>query len=85
VAVLSVVFYHANIPGFSGGFAGVDIFFVISGYLITGIVWHELQDGRFSLTNFYARRVKRIFPALFAMLAVCSIVLSTRRYRGGKG
>jgi peptidoglycan/LPS O-acetylase OafA/YrhL len=73
VAVLSVVFYHANIPGFSGGFAGVDIFFVISGYLITRIVWHELQEGRFSLTNFYARRVRRIFPALFAMLAVCSV------------
>ena len=73
VAVLSVVFYHANFPGFTGGFTGVDIFFVISGYLITGILWRELQDGRFSVADFYARRAKRIFPALFAMLAVCSI------------
>ncbi len=73
VAVLSVVFYHAGIPGFSGGFVGVDIFFVISGFLITGIVWSELQEGAFSLQDFYVRRIKRIFPALFAVLSVSSI------------
>jgi peptidoglycan/LPS O-acetylase OafA/YrhL len=73
VAVLVVVFYHAQVPGFSGGFMGVDIFFAISGFLITGIVWSELRDGTFSLQNFYVRRVKRIFPALFAVIAFSSV------------
>jgi peptidoglycan/LPS O-acetylase OafA/YrhL len=73
VAVLPVVFYHAGLPGFSGGFVGVDIFFVISGFLITGIVWSEMRTGTFSLQNFYIRRVKRIFPALFTVLFFCSI------------
>jgi peptidoglycan/LPS O-acetylase OafA/YrhL len=73
IAVLAVVFYHAGIPGFSGGFTGVDIFFVISGFLITGIVWSELRDGSFSLQEFYVRRIRRIFPALFALLIFCSI------------
>jgi peptidoglycan/LPS O-acetylase OafA/YrhL len=73
VAVLAVVFYHAGLPGFSGGFVGVDVFFVISGYLITQIVWSDLENGKFSLSGFYLRRVKRIFPALFAMLAACSV------------
>ncbi len=73
VAVLAVVFYHAGIPGFSGGFVGVDIFFVISGFLITGIVWSEIDDKEFSLQRFYIRRIKRIFPALFAVLIVTSI------------
>ncbi len=73
IAVLSVLFYHAGIPGFPGGFVGVDIFFVISGFLITGIVWSELQEGSFSLRDFYIRRMKRIFPALFALLLLSSI------------
>ncbi len=73
IAVLAVVFYHARLPGFSGGFVGVDVFFVISGFLITGIVWSELEGERFSLVGFYMRRVKRIFPALFAVLILCSI------------
>jgi peptidoglycan/LPS O-acetylase OafA/YrhL len=67
-AVLPVVLYHAGVPGVSGGFAGVDIFFVISGYLITQMIASDLQAGRFSLMNFYARRVRRIVPALLAML-----------------
>ena len=69
VAVLPVVFYHAGLPGFSGGFVGVDIFFVISGYLITSILARELDQGRFSLLAFYERRVRRIIPALVVMLA----------------
>jgi peptidoglycan/LPS O-acetylase OafA/YrhL len=73
VAVLAVVFYHAGLPGFSGGFVGVDVFFVISGFLITGIVWSEIEEKRFSLRNFYARRIRRIFPALFAVLFMTSI------------
>ncbi|MGO9460156.1 MAG: acyltransferase family protein [Rhodomicrobium sp.] len=73
VAVLSVVFYHAGLPGFPGGFVGVDVFFVISGYLITGIIWPALGDGSFSLQNFYVRRIKRIFPALYTVLLFCTI------------
>lgn len=70
LAVLPVVLYHAGIPGFSGGYVGVDIFFVISGFLITDIVAAEVRGGHFSLASFYERRIRRIFPALFAMLAV---------------
>jgi peptidoglycan/LPS O-acetylase OafA/YrhL len=70
VAVLSVAFYHARLPGFGGGFVGVDVFFVISGFLITQIVAREIERERFSLLGFYERRVRRIFPALFAMQLV---------------
>jgi peptidoglycan/LPS O-acetylase OafA/YrhL len=72
-AVLAVVFYHAEIPCFSGGFVGVDVFFVISGFLITRIVWSGIEDRQFSLQDFYVRRIKRIFPALFTVLLLCSI------------
>ena len=65
LAVLSVIFYHANIPFFNGGFVGVDVFFVISGYLITTIILNDLNDSNFSLASFYSRRIKRILPALF--------------------
>ena len=70
LAVLPVLFFHAGLPGFSGGYVGVDVFFVISGYLITQIIMRELDEGSFSILRFYERRVRRIFPALFAMLAV---------------
>ncbi len=68
LAVLAVLFYHAGFPAFSGGYVGVDVFFVISGYLITGIIWRELQAGQFSLARFYERRLRRIFPALYFVL-----------------
>lgn len=69
IAVLAVVVYH-GFPGvLPGGFAGVDIFFVISGYLIAGILLGEMERGEFSLVRFYERRVRRLFPALFVMLA----------------
>lgn len=74
IAVLSVILYHGAIPGFRGGFVGVDIFFVISGFLITGIVQGEIQRGTFSLRGFYERRVRRIFPALVLMLAATAAV-----------
>lgn len=75
IAVLAVVLYHFGVPGLSGGFAGVDVFFVISGYLIGGILWREqLERGRISLARFYIRRVKRLAPAFFAMAAVVSFV-----------
>lgn len=64
IAVLAVVLYHFTVPGFSGGFSGVDIFFVISGYLMTGIIVGRLSSARFSLTGFYLDRCRRIIPAL---------------------
>ncbi|MDI3563926.1 acyltransferase family protein [Bradyrhizobium sp. Arg816] len=74
VAVSLVVLFHAYPSAFPGGFIGVDIFFVISGYLITGIVARDLRLGRFSLIGFYARRARRIFPALLIVLAATLVV-----------
>jgi peptidoglycan/LPS O-acetylase OafA/YrhL len=73
VAVLLVILFHTGMGAFSGGFIGVDIFFVISGYLITGIIVRDLSRGSFSLGKFYERRARRILPALLAMLVLCSI------------
>ncbi|MBK8649923.1 MAG: acyltransferase [Gemmatimonadetes bacterium] len=64
VAVLAVVAYHTKAWVLPGGFVGVDVFFVISGFLISGIILQRLQKGTFSITDFYARRIRRIFPAL---------------------
>jgi peptidoglycan/LPS O-acetylase OafA/YrhL len=74
IAVTSVLFYHANSAWLPGGFIGVDIFFVISGYLISGIILGGIDRGTFSFGDFYARRVKRIFPALLLVLLTVSIV-----------
>ena len=71
VAVAPVMLFHAGVPGFSGGFVGVDIFFVISGYLITTILLAELQEDRFSLLKFYERRARRILPALVFVVLCC--------------
>ena len=68
LAILPVLLFHTRVPGFSGGFVGVDIFFVISGFLITGIIAREIDRGSFSLLRFYERRARRILPALFAMI-----------------
>lgn len=65
LAVLVVTLYHFDVTGFEGGYVGVDVFFVISGYLITGIILSELYSGNFTLRSFYQRRIRRIFPALF--------------------
>ncbi len=73
VAVLLVVFNHLKL-GWPGGFVGVDVFFVISGYLIGGVILSELRAGKFSIVNFYERRIRRIFPALFIMLLVTSVL-----------
>jgi peptidoglycan/LPS O-acetylase OafA/YrhL len=70
LAVIPVLFYHAGIPGFPGGFVGVDIFFVISGYLICGMIDDDIRKGSFSLSHFYKRRILRILPALFVMFLV---------------
>lgn len=74
IAVLSVFFYHLNPALLPGGFLGVDVFFVISGYLITAIIVRENRLGTFSFSHFYARRVKRIFPALFVVLVLSALV-----------
>ena len=71
VAILSVIGFHAFPGKFPGGFIGVDIFFVISGFLISTIVFSSLERDRFSFVEFYIRRIRRIFPALFAVLAAC--------------
>ncbi len=73
-AILSVLIFHLNPSWLYGGFIGVDVFFVISGYLITRIIIRENQQERFSFVNFYARRVKRIFPVLFFVLAVVAVI-----------
>ena len=64
LAVLPVIFYHADFHWFSGGYLGVDVFFVISGFLITRLILEELQTMSFSLSGFYERRARRILPAL---------------------
>lgn len=70
LAVVPVILFHAGFGLFSGGFLGVDVFFVISGYLITSIILNEKQAGTFSLVGFYTRRARRILPALYFMLSI---------------
>ena len=77
VAVLPVVFYHFQIAPFTGGFVGVDIFFVISGYLITSLIQHETANGALSLVRFYERRARRILPALFLMMLATTALAGT--------
>ena len=81
VAVLSVVVFHIEKNWLPGGFLGVDIFFVISGFLITMIIHREMSSGIFSFKKFYIRRIKRILPAFFTVLTVtliCGFLLFTK-------
>ena len=71
IAVLPVIFFHAGFKTFEGGFVGVDVFFVISGYLITTIILSDMNDGKFSIVTFYERRARRILPALFFVMLCC--------------
>ncbi|CAO6125211.1 COG1835 Predicted acyltransferases [Candidatus Pelagibacterales bacterium] len=71
LAILPVILFHAGFETFGGGFVGVDVFFVISGYLITTIILTELKQEKFSIINFYERRARRILPALFFLMLVC--------------
>ena len=73
ISVLGVLFFHVGIPGFSGGYVGVDVFFVISGYVITLRLAEDLKAGEFSILSFYERRIRRLFPALICVLAACWI------------
>ncbi len=85
VAVLAVLFFHAGYKLFSNGHLGVDVFFVISGFLITSIILRGVEAGRFSFVEFYTRRIRRIFPALIVILAFCFAAgwfeLWTREFR----
>lgn len=75
IAVLSVVLYHFGLPGIAGGFVGVDVFFVISGFLIGGILWDDIREtGRIRLARFYLRRIRRLAPAYFAMAGVTLVL-----------
>ncbi|MCK8935805.1 acyltransferase [Haemophilus influenzae] len=76
IAVISVIIYHLNENWLSGGFLGVDIFFVISGFLITGIIITEIQQNSFSFKQFYTRRIKRIYPAFITVMALVSLIAS---------
>lgn len=71
LAVVPVILFHGGFSGFDGGFVGVDVFFVISGFLITGILAEDLAQGRFSLITFYERRARRILPSLFLVVIAC--------------
>ena len=85
VAVLLVVLFHAFPEWVSGGFIGVDIFFVISGFLISTILFENLDRGSFSFIDFYSRRIRRIFPALITILiislAIGWCILVAREYK----
>jgi peptidoglycan/LPS O-acetylase OafA/YrhL len=74
IAVISVVLFHLFQSAIPGGYLGVDMFFVLSGYLITSIVWREVQQGRFSIARFYDRRIRRIMPALLTVLVVTTAI-----------
>lgn len=76
VSIIPVLLFHAGIAGFDGGFVGVDVFFVISGFLITALIAEEMRQERFSLVRFYERRIRRILPALLVMLLACTVVAS---------
>ncbi|MEL6418082.1 MAG: acyltransferase family protein [Pseudomonadota bacterium] len=73
LAVVPVILFHAGVPGFGGGFVGVDVFFVISGYLITTIILVAMQAQRFRLRDFYERRARRILPALFLVVTATGV------------
>src|SRR5688572_562603 len=85
LAIVPVLLFHLGVRGFSGGYVGVDVFFVISGYLISSIIYREIQAGRFSFGHFYERRARRLFPSLFiitlATLAGSFLLMLPEDYR----
>src|SRR5258706_10267258 len=74
LAILLVVFYHAKLGLFAAGYLGVDIFFVVSGYLITQIIQKDIERGAFSFAGFYFRRAKRLLPAAYVVFAVTALL-----------
>ncbi len=71
IAVLAVIFYHAWFEFCRGGFVGVDVFFALSGYLMTSIIMREIEKGEFTIMKFYERRIRRILPMLYTTIIVC--------------
>src|SRR5579871_5524922 len=82
VAVVPVVLFHLGFPWISGGYLGVDVFFVISGFLITTILVDDIDKDRFAVSAFWSRRIRRILPALAVMLAATLSVISLFSFRG---
>lgn len=74
IAIIPVILFHARVPGFGGGFLGVDVFFVISGYLITSLIGREIFDRSFTYLSFWERRARRLLPPMFLVVAVSSAV-----------
>lgn len=74
LAVFLVIFNHINLTWFAGGFIGVDVFFVISGFLITKVLYKDIDNHQFSLGRFYKKRIIRLAPALFTVFATVSVV-----------
>ncbi|WP_082890466.1 acyltransferase family protein [Halotalea alkalilenta] len=74
IAVVPVVLFHVGIMLFPGGFIGVDVFFVISGYLITKIIYGKITEGEFSISEFYRKRIDRLLPVLISVLLFCTII-----------
>src|SRR6478735_6571108 len=79
IAILPVIFFHLGYNWIKGGYFGVDVFFVISGFLITTVLTSKISDGNFSMLEFWTRRVKRLFPALLSVvlffLIICPIII----------
>ena len=73
-AVVAVLLFHLEVTGFAGGFVGVDIFFVISGFLISGLLRRDMQEADFSFAGFYARRITRLLPAVLATVTATALV-----------
>ena len=73
IAILLVIIFHAGFPILSGGYIGVDVFFVLSGFLITSLIDLEMKEKRFSFKNFYLRRIRRIVPVLFFIMLIITI------------
>lgn len=82
IAVVAVIIFHLGFEWFPGGYLGVDVFFVISGFLISSIILKELNEGTFRFTNFWARRVRRIFPAMLAMILTTLVVIWLIGFKG---
>tara|TARA_B110000503_G_C6867806_1_gene297400 strand:+ start:279 stop:593 length:315 start_codon:yes stop_codon:yes gene_type:complete len=80
LSVLAVIFFHFQLLSLSGGFLGIDVFFVISGFLISSIIFHDISENKFSFLNFYSRRVRRLFPPLF-LLCIVTIPIAYFNYR----
>jgi len=76
LAIISVFFYHINRDLFVNGFLGVDLFFVISGYLISKIIFYEIKQGKFNIVNFYSRRIRRLLPLLLFVILIVLVASS---------